>query len=149
MFVQLPSPAYRHLGQSWLHLLFVLREEGRIDMHSHPNRTLVAIGSALAAALLTASPAIAQDDDEVIIRGVPTDVKVKRVSYRGLNLNLIAHRKILDERVGRAVRDVCDYNIKERLGSDYRLCADHAWAGARPQITQAYVRAAELAYGRR
>ena len=32
---------------------------------------------------------------------------------------------------------------------DRRNCADQAWAGARPQIIRAYVRAAELAYGRR
>lgn len=119
-------------------------------MHSRLNRTVATIASGLAAWLvLAALPASAQSDDEVVIRGMPADVKVKRVPYRDLNLNLIAHRKVLDERVGRAVREVCDYRTGERLDSGYSACADTAWAGARPQITRAYVRAAELAYGRR
>ena len=33
---------------------------------------------------------------------------MRLVSFRDLNLNLIAHRKILDDRVGNAVTDVCD-----------------------------------------
>jgi UrcA family protein len=96
---------------------------------------------------MIAPPAAAQDSD-VVIRGMPADTNVRRVSYRDLNLNLIAHRKILDGRVARAVRDVCDYRVQESTAPDYRLCANGAWARARPQITRAYVRAAELAYGR-
>ena len=34
--------------------------------------------------------------------------RMRLVSFRDLNLNLIAHRKILDDRVGNAVTDVCD-----------------------------------------
>lgn len=119
-------------------------------MHSRLNRTVATIATGVVASLLLAAPpASAQDDDEVVIRGVSADRKVQRVSYRGLNLNLIAHRKILDERVGRAVREVCSFDTRDRLEPEYGQCADRAWAGARPQITRAYVRAAELAYGRR
>lgn len=118
-------------------------------MHLRFSRTVAVATSGLAASvMMVASPAAAQDS-EVVIRGVPADMKVRRVSYRDLNLNRIAHRKILDDRVGRAVRKVCDYRVQESTAPDYRLCADSAWASARPQITRAYVRAAELAYGRR
>lgn len=70
---------------------------------------------------------------------------MRAVSYRDLNLNLIRHRKILDTRVERAVREVCDYRRRDPLSADYRLCSNASWAKARLQITQAYVQAAQLA----
>ena len=93
------------------------------------------------------APANAQDN-EVIVRGLPQGSQIRMVSYRDLNLNIIAHRKILGERVERAVRRVCDFRGKDNLAKDYQICADRAWAGAQPQITRAYVQASRLAYGR-
>ena len=103
----------------------------------------------VAASLFTAvSPATAQDN-EVVVRGLPEGTNMRLVSYADLNLNRIAHRKVLDRRIGRAVEAVCEYKHKDVDAMEYRECADAAWAGARPQIVQAYVRAAQLAYNRR
>lgn len=110
---------------------------------------LIRVTAAIMAASLAipVAPAIAQDY-EVVVRGLPQGAQMRMVSYRDLNLNIIVHRKILDERVERAVRQVCDFQGKDNLAKDYHMCADRAWAGARPQITRAYVQASRLAYGR-
>ncbi|MCL6741237.1 UrcA family protein [Sphingomonas sp. RB56-2] len=110
---------------------------------------LIRVTAAMMAASLAIpiAPAIAQDH-EVVVRGLPQGSQMRMVSYRDLNLNIIAHRKILDERVERAVRQVCDFQGKDNLAKDYHMCADRAWGGARPQITRAYVQASRLAYGR-
>ena len=119
-------------------------------MHARFSRKVAIMLSVVTASVIVApSPALAQEDYDVVVRGVPEGSRMHLVSYRDLNLNLIAHRKILDERVGNAVREVCSVGAGNRQSPDYRLCANQAWAGARPQITRAYVRAAELAYGRR
>ena len=71
------------------------------------------------------------------------------VNFRDLNLRYIAHLNILNDRVGRAVRDVCDYEPRDvvlSMSDSYRNCANAAWAGARPQIHRAYLRANRLAY---
>ena len=110
------------------------------------NRSTAAImAGALASATLAASPAIAQDGDDVVVRGVPEGTEAQRVSYRDLDLRLIAHLNILNERVERAVRKVCDFEIGDRAKESYRKCADGAWAGARPQMHAAYLRANRLA----
>jgi UrcA family protein len=119
-------------------------------MHARLSRKIAIMLSALTAStFFAAPPAIAQDDYDVVVRGVAEGTRMLLVSYRDLNLNLIAHRKILDDRVGNAVREVCSVGAGNRQSPDYRMCANQAWAGSRPQITRAYVRAAELAYGRR
>lgn len=107
----------------------------------------IAAATTAAALAMPFAPAIAQDS-EVVVRGLPQGAQMRLVSYRDLNLNIIAHRKVLDERVERAVRRVCDFQGKDNIAKDYHLCADQAWAGAQPQITRAYVQASRLAYGR-
>lgn len=109
--------------------------------------TATMLAGVAASLVVPITPATAQDG-EVVVRGLPQGSQMRLVSYRDLNLNIIANRKILDERVGRAVRQVCNFEGKDYLAKDYRLCADGAWAGARPQITRAYVQASRLAYGR-
>ena len=117
-------------------------------MSVHPVRVTGAMLAGMAASLtVPVTPAAAQDN-EVVVRGLPQGAQMRLVSYRDLNLNIIAHRKILDERVARAVRQVCKFEGKDYLAKDYRMCADRAWAGAGPQITRAYVQASRLAYGR-
>ena len=119
-------------------------------MHTRLSRKFALILSvATASAIGAASPAAAQEDYDVVVRGLPEGSRMQLVSFRDLNLNIIAHRKILDERVGNAVREVCSPGAGNRQSPDYRNCANQAWDGARPQITRAYVRAAQLAYGTR
>jgi UrcA family protein len=85
-------------------------------------------------------------DSDVVVRGLPEGTKVEMVSYGDLNLRLIAHLDILNDRVGRAVRRVCDFEPRDPLMSEgYRDCADLAWASARPQIHRAYLQANRLA----
>lgn len=119
-------------------------------MHTRLSRKIAILMSAVTASVIVAPlPAVAQGDHEVVVRGVSEGSRMRLVSFRDLNLNLIAHRKILDDRVGNAVSDVCDLGSGNQLSPDRRNCSDQAWAGARPQITRAYVRAAQLAYGNR
>ena len=121
-----------------------------MTMHARLSRKIATILSAATASIIVvASPASAQQDYDVVVRGVSEGSRMRLVSFRDLNLNLIAHRKILDDRVGNAVTDVCDVGSGNQMTPDRRNCSDQAWAGARPQIIRAYVRAAELAYGRR
>ena len=113
------------------------------------NRSALAILAAVAASpFAVALPASAQNTD-VVVRGLPEGTNMRLVSFRDLNLNLIAHRKILDDRVARAVRAVCEHKAQDIARWEYQECADAAWAGATPQIVQARVRAAQLAYNRR
>ena len=118
-----------------------------MTMHARLSRNIAIILSAVAASTIAPAPAIAQDEHELVVRGLPEGTRMRMVSYRDLNLNLIAHRKILDERVGNAVREVCSIGSGNLQSPDYRKCNDRAWAGARPQIIRAHVRAAQLAYG--
>lgn len=119
-------------------------------LRSFNRATLAVLAGVTGSIFVAALPASAQETD-VIVRGtLLPGAKLQRVSYRDLNLNLIAHRKILDLRVARAVRKVCDSkDLLDERAPGFRACADAAWAGARPQITRAYVRAAQLAYYRR
>ena len=113
------------------------------------NRTALAIAAgATASTFIGVLPAAAQEA-EITVRGTLPGVKMQLVSYRDLNLNLIAHRKVLNTRVERAVRKVCDLKqVKDELGAGFRACSDAAWAGARPQVNRAYVQAARMAYRR-
>lgn len=121
-----------------------------MEMHARLSRNVAVMLSVATAAIFVApSPTVAQESYDVVVRGVPEGSRMHLVSYRDLNLNLIAHRKILDDRVGNAVREVCSIGAGNLQSPDYRLCANQAWAGARPQIIRAYVRAAQLAYGNR
>ena len=113
------------------------------------NRAALAILAAVAASPFAAVPPASAQDTDVVVRGLPEGSNMRLVSFRDLNLNLIAHRKILDDRVARAVRAVCEQEPRDIVRWEYQNCTDVAWAGARPQIVQARVRAAQLAYNRR
>lgn len=110
------------------------------------SRTAAILAGVTASFMIASPPALAQDDD-VVVRGIPEGAKVEKVSYRDLNLRYIAHLNILNERVERAVRRVCDFEPRDRMGmsDSYKSCADGAWAGARPQMHMAYLRANRLA----
>ena len=114
-------------------------------MLAHLNRTAVAVLAGVAVIAFSTAPAAAQDND-VVVRGLPEGTKSQLVSYRDLNLRRIADLNILNKRVERAVRDVCDFEPRDRMDPEsYQKCADVAWAGARPQIHRAYLRANRLA----
>jgi UrcA family protein len=113
------------------------------------NRATLAILAGLAASPFAVVMPAAAQDTEITVRGLPEGTKMRLVSFGDLNLNLMAHREILDKRVGNAVREVCDVGAGNLRSPDYRNCTGQAWTGARPQITRAYVRAAQLAYGYR
>ncbi len=80
---------------------------------------------------------VAQRDTEL---GLTT-----RVSYRDLNLAAAHDVRILNRRVGSATREVCE-PVGNYTGSDsFSDCLSFAWAGARPQIARAVLRAHEMA----
>jgi UrcA family protein len=115
-------------------------------MSSRFNRGTAAVLAAATATLLFAStPAVAQDED-IFVRGIPEGFKVERVSHRDLNLRYIAHLNILNDRVEQSVRKVCEFGPRDNMDAGYRKCAESSWAGARPQIHRAYLRANRLAY---
>jgi UrcA family protein len=108
--------------------------------------TATVLAGVTASAILLSTPAVAQDDDEILIQGVPATAKVVRVSYRDLNLRYIAHLNTLNDRVERAVRDVCELaDVRDTLDAAYRKCAEASFARARPQVHRAYLRANRLA----
>ena len=95
-----------------------------------------------------ASAALAQQHTTTTVVGarVPDDVRTARVSYRDLNLAAARDERILNRRVGSAVRQVCaDGNLNYFYDLSYPKCASGAWKGARPQIALAVRRAHEIA----
>ena len=94
-----------------------------------------ALSAALAASLTTALPAAAAQDSRVTVYA-DTQMNVERVPYHDLNLAAATDRKVLYGRVGRAVRNVCNFD-SDGISSSYRLCAGASWADARPQIDKA------------
>ena len=109
--------------------------------------TLSVLAGVTASTFVAALPASAQDYP-LVIRGVPPGMKVRMVSYRDLDLNYLPHRQVLNNRVGRAVRQVCDFSARGLFDADYPTCARYSWGGARPQIARAYAQAAQQAYYR-
>jgi len=111
-------------------------------------RSILAKSAIVALALASiggaASIAAAQD---YTVYGQRPGTKLQLVPYRDLNLIYRDHQSVLYSRVGLAVRRVCSFdkgNIPV-IDSDYRVCRDDAWQGARPQISNAIGRAYQLA----
>lgn len=104
----------------------------------------VIVALALASIGGAASIAAAQD---YTVYGQRPGTKLQLVPYRDLNLVYRDHQRVLNQRVGLAVRRVCSFdngNIPV-IDQDYRVCRDDAWGGARPQISNAIGRAHHLA----
>src|SRR5262245_12498793 len=89
--------------------------------------TLSLLAGVTASTIVAASPAFAQEYP-LIIRGVPPGTNMRLVSFRDLNLNYLAHRQILNNRVGRAVRQVCEFSARGAFDSDYTACASDSWS---------------------
>ena len=86
-----------------------------------------------------ASIAVAQQEGQILVRGVAPGTKMMLVNYRDLNLNIEAHRDALYSRVGDAVREVCNFSQVKGPGTDYRTCSSKAWTGAMPQMYRAFI----------
>ncbi len=93
--------------------------------------------------LLAISPASAKDPPLVVTaEPLPT----RNVSFADLNLASAADARTLHRRVGEAVNEVCQISpgpSQQRF--DDLDCSASAWAGARPQIDRAVLRAKEIA----
>jgi UrcA family protein len=96
------------------------------------------------ASLIVATQAPAQDSRPVVVYGESASINTERVPYGDLNLRASADRKTLYGRVGRAVRNVCNFD-SSAMTTDYRFCSAGAWSGARPQIHAAMARSGQLA----
>jgi hypothetical protein len=96
-----------------------------------------------------ASIAVAQEEGQIVVRGVAPGTKMMLVNYRDLNLNIESHRDALYSRVGDAVRNVCDFDQVRGPGTDYRTCSSKAWTGAMPQMYRAFIQHYQRAQIRR
>jgi UrcA family protein len=91
--------------------------------------------------------------EPVVVTATTTEVPIRHVSYRDLNLARSEGEQSLIRRVKYAVKDVCiESSGGEEMprASANRLkmnnCRGHAWAGAQPQVDRAIQRAKEIAY---
>lgn len=107
------------------------------------SRLMLRLSALAIASLMVTTQAPAQDGRPVVVYGESAGIHTERVPYGDLNLRAGADRKTLYGRVGRAVRNVCDFD-SSAMSTDYRFCSAGAWSGARPQINAALAKA-ELA----
>ncbi|MCL6699078.1 UrcA family protein [Sphingomonas sp. NSE70-1] len=110
--------------------------------------TLVAF-ALVASASGGASTAVAQQEGQIVVRGVAQGTKMVLVNYRDLNLNFEAHRDVLYGRVGDAVREVCNFDQVRGPGTDYRECTSRSWTGVMPQMYRAFTQHYQRAQVRR
>ena len=106
---------------------------------STPKKGAVAAFALAAAVGGPASIALAQEEGQIIVRGVAPGTKMMLVNYRDLNLNFEPHRDVLYSRVGDAVREVCNFDQVKGPGTDYRTCSSKAWTGASAQMYRAFI----------
>ncbi len=109
--------------------------------------TIAAIGTTVALAL-SAGPATAREN--IVITGSQDDAltRTQRVAYSDLDLATQRGERVLNRRVGVAVREVCSHDSEHFFV--LRPCMLTAWSDARPQIANALERAKNnpgLAFG--
>jgi UrcA family protein len=95
------------------------------------------------------SIATAQQEGQIVVRGVAPGTKMVLVNYRDLNLNYEPHRDVLYGRVGDAVREVCNFDQVRGPGTDYRECSTRSWTGVMPQMYRAFTQHYQRAQLRR
>ena len=114
-------------------------------MLSRNARITAAVLSGVTASLLVgATTTQAAQERPVVVYGESQAVHSERVPYGDLNLAASSDRKTLYSRVGKAVRNVCNFD-SVGIAADYRTCAGLAWSDARPQIEAALGRSGQLA----
>jgi UrcA family protein len=108
--------------------------------------SLLAACAVTVAIFAAASPASAQSRP-IVVTGVESDIPVRYVSYRDLDLARSADERTLVKRVRVAATDVCAESVSllAAPGYEYITCRSHAWRGARPQIDRAVLRARQIA----
>ena len=105
-----------------------------------------AAGASVVVLAGAATAALAQPPSTTVVGPRATEeVRTVRVSYRDLNLASAHDERILNHRVGGAVREVCSADVPIFYDTGYPKCASGAWRGARPQIALAVRRAHEMA----
>ena len=112
-------------------------------------KSAILVFALAASASGAASIAVAQEEGQIVVRGVAPGTKMIVVNYRDLNLNIEAHRDVLYSRVGDAVRGVCNFDQVRGPGTDYRTCSSKAWTGALPQMYRAFIQHYQRAQLRR
>ena len=103
-----------------------------------------AVVAAATSVLVAAAPAEAKSKD-VTVYAHETEALQRRVSYADLNLAATSDQNVLQRRVTKAVRFVCEPHSGRGQATDYARCTDFAWNGARPQMAMAFERARQLA----
>ena len=108
--------------------------------------SLLAACAVTLAIFAAASPAAAQQRP-IVVTATESDVPVRFVSYRDLDLAQSANEQILVKRVRFATTDVCTESVSNLAapGYEYINCRSHAWRGAAPQIDRAVLRARQIA----
>jgi len=106
-----------------------------------------AAGASVVVLAGAATAALAQQQTTTTVIGPrqSEDVRTARVSYRDLNLANPRDERVLNRRVGGAVREVCTRDISNAHDLGYPKCASGAWSDARSQIALAVRRAHEIA----
>jgi UrcA family protein len=100
----------------------------------------------VASAAIATTPLAAAPNRPIVVTGPRNEETITRyVSYRDLNLASQAGEKALKLRVRKTVHDVCDELNPDYSAHDRWPCQLEAWHGARPQISQAVMRARQLA----
>jgi UrcA family protein len=92
------------------------------------------------------TPAVAQTRP-IVVTGIESDIPVRYVSYRDLNLVQAADERTLVKRVRFAATDVCTDSVSNLAtpGYEFIACKSLAWRGAQPQIERAVLRARQIA----
>lgn len=90
----------------------------------------------LTAALLLATPAIAQSTDTLVVQAnYPLSDSSRIVSYADLQLSSAAGRATLHKRVAMAVSELCDvrrFSVAEP--HDSMRCSAETWASVKPRL---------------
>ena len=107
-----------------------------------PMRQLAFVGAALAGSMLFSATSTARPVKPVVI-SKRVDPMVRYVSYADLSLTSREGKRLLIHRVYAAVNEVCPVRltadrVDDTADYDRHYCQDGAWAGARPQIRQAF-----------
>jgi len=106
-----------------------------------------AAGLAALIAFTSITPALAQDEGDIIVsaRPLPDGAERRIVRVADLDLRTDAGVREMERRVGMAVKSICNKSGTSNVPLQERMldkeCSDGAWASARPQMNSAIVRA--------
>jgi UrcA family protein len=112
---------------------------------------LFSVAAAFAVAgggFILSGPALAQNGGPVVVRAEPlSDIaSIRRIHYGDLNLASADDEKVLNQRVRRAVSQVCDDATgPSPLSYVEQSCRADSWGRAKPQMALAMQRARDIA----